>query len=79
MEKLKPCPFCGAKLINFEHSMETLENRTRHTLEAKCSCGMAFKKVWGDVSLFRLDEHDITDFGFEKAIKFWNTRTEKGR
>lgn len=77
MAELLPCPFCGRKPVNFEHSVEFKENRSIHNVKVECSCGWEFSKTYTDIGFVQLGKGE--KYNENRAFDIWNTRTPKER
>ena len=72
MEELKPCPFCGGKVVGFEWSDEYgLCEREQHDPDAYCSVKVNHKQNCilevGEFNLWLAPTE-------EEAAELWNTR-----
>ena len=63
-EKLRPCPFCGGKIVVCSYKYESSANYTE--MEAGCNrCGTNFHMFGSDYSFAK------------SAMELWNTRISK--
>ena len=63
-KKMKPCPFCGGKILVSTYTYDSFDNET--DMDLRCGkCGTTFHMFGSD--------HGVA----KSALELWNTRSEK--